>query len=351
METLLELEEVNLRSNGISNLKSLENHPKLTTIDIESNLIEDVENIHFLKTCKLLRSLRLKKNAITTLPTSKWALLQTKSIPGSLSSVPTYRSATIFLVRDIMVLDGIVVTAEERVSCINCYSPPTDVVASLQHAIQLKKQAKNHARINAGDLIRSKRLRPIVLFGPNGAGKRTLIKRLIEQYPDIFAYTISHTTRKPKAGEENGVHYHFVSKDEMDLMIQDGKFIQAVTLFGNSYGTALDSIEKLTQEGKTSVMDLDFDVIIRLTKGVIALRKSHLKPRYIYITTPNMNVLEQRLKARQQDVKQWLEKATDQETLPYDICIVNDSLEEAYKQLHEYCLAVYWRDCEQEDGC
>jgi guanylate kinase len=162
--------------------------------------------------------------------------------------------------QSLTILDSLPLSHEEKVSAINKYDPPPNVVASIQHAQMQKRQVKLYAKIKATDLLRATRLRPIVLCGPSGVGKRTLTQRLLKEYPHIFGLSVSHTTRKPRPGEENGVHYHFIARGEMEKMVEDGKFIEVVTLFGYMYGTSMDAIDKVTEEGKVCVMDLEIEV-------------------------------------------------------------------------------------------
>lgn len=90
---------------------------------------------------------------------------------------------------------------------------------------------------------------------------RTLTRRLLQEYPHIYGLSVSHTTRKPRIGEEHGVHYYFVSKQEMNKMNASGKFIEYVSLFGNDYGTSMDSIDRVTEQGKVCILDLEFEVL------------------------------------------------------------------------------------------
>jgi hypothetical protein len=89
---------------------------------------------------------------------------------------------------------------------------------------------------------------------------RTLANRLLQEFPHIYGLSLSHTTRKPRPGEEHGVHYWFVEKDEMEHMIKEGKFVELVTLFGNTYGTSMESIDRVTEQGKVCVMALEMEV-------------------------------------------------------------------------------------------
>lgn len=79
--------------------------------------------------------------------------------------------------------------------------------------------------------------KPLVICGPSGSGKSTLLKRLFKEFPHTFGFSVSHTTRKPRNGEENGVHYHFVSVEEMQAGIENGDFIETAVFSGNMYGT------------------------------------------------------------------------------------------------------------------
>lgn len=81
------------------------------------------------------------------------------------------------------------------------------------------------------------KLRPIVLSGGSGTGKSTLLNRAMKEHPGVFAFSVSHTTREPRAGEIDGVHYHFVRKFEMEEMIDDHKFIEYAKFGSNLYGT------------------------------------------------------------------------------------------------------------------
>lgn len=79
--------------------------------------------------------------------------------------------------------------------------------------------------------------RPLVIVGPSGAGKGTLILKLLEKYPHILGFSVSYTTRPMRKGEKNGVHYHFVTKEEFEIMIVKNAFIEYCNVHGNLYGT------------------------------------------------------------------------------------------------------------------
>lgn len=79
--------------------------------------------------------------------------------------------------------------------------------------------------------------RPLVICGPSGSGKSTLLKKLRKELPDTFALCVSHTTRKPRPGETDGIEYHFVTIEEMQAAIERGEFLETATFSGNMYGT------------------------------------------------------------------------------------------------------------------
>lgn len=95
--------------------------------------------------------------------------------------------------------------------------------------------------------------RPLVICGPSGSGKSTLLKRLFKEFPNTFGFSVSHTTRKPRDGEENGIHYHFVNVEDMQAGIENGEFIETAVFSGNMYGTRWDRDRKplnFTTRGK-----------------------------------------------------------------------------------------------------
>jgi Guanylate kinase len=212
-----------------------------------------------LNTLPNLRTLKLKRNPLSQLPASNWVPLN-GSNNANAQYLPSYRLRTIFIIQKLTVFDSLPVIYKEKISAVNTYAPPSHVVLSTKHVSAQKNLVKAYAKIKAHDLLNERKLRPLVLYGPAGSGKRTLTRRLLDQYPHLYGVSVSHTTRKPRFGEENGVHYHFITSAEMDRMTEEGKFISVVSLFGNKYGTSIESIDKVTEEGKVCVLDLEIEV-------------------------------------------------------------------------------------------
>jgi guanylate kinase len=101
---------------------------------------------------------------------------------------------------------------------------------------------------------------PIVISGPSGAGKSTILKRLFDEYPDRFGFSVSHTTRGPRAGEENGREYHFVTKEEFQDLVEKKGFVEHAQFGGNCYGTSIKAVEDIAEKGRVCILDIEMEV-------------------------------------------------------------------------------------------
>lgn len=95
--------------------------------------------------------------------------------------------------------------------------------------------------------------KPVVISGPSGVGKGTLISQLMKDFPSVFGFSVSHTTRAPRINEQNGIHYHFTDRDVMKNDIKDGKFLEFAAVHGNLYGTSVEAVEAVTDQGKVCI--------------------------------------------------------------------------------------------------
>ncbi|XP_026547194.1 guanylate kinase [Notechis scutatus] len=177
--------------------------------------------------------------------------------------------------------------------------------------------------------------RPVVLSGPSGAGKSTLLKKLLKDYDNVFGFSVSHTTRQPRPGEVNGKDYHFVTREEMQKEIDMGEFVEHAEFSGNIYGTSKAAIQAVQAQNQICILDIDL-------QGVRNIKKTDLNPIYISVQVPSIEILEQRLRERQTETEDSLQKrlqaaATDMELSKeaglFDMIIINDDLEEAYTKL------------------
>lgn len=177
-------------------------------------------------------------------------------------------------------------------------------------------------------------IRPLVISGPSGTGKSTLIARLFMEYPEKFGFSVSHTTRNPRAGEVHGKHYYFVSKDEFVDLISKNSFIEYAQFSGNYYGTSIQTVKDVTESGRRCLLDIE-------SQGVRQIKQvKELDPVYLFIAPPSLATLRQRLRGRGTEtdasIRTRLEtalKEIEYARTPgvHDLVIVNDDIERAYK--------------------
>jgi guanylate kinase len=132
--------------------------------------------------------------------------------------------------------------------------------------------------------------RPVfVVTGPSGAGKGTLIKLVLPRFPEL-ALAVSATTRAQRPGEENGVHYWFLSREEFERKIAAGEFLEWVDYVGNRYGTLRSEIDRLRAAGKAPLLELE-------TEGALRVKRREANSVTIFVTAP-VDELERRLRDR-----------------------------------------------------
>ena len=182
----------------------------------------------------------------------------------------------------------------------------------------------------------------IVLSSPSGAGKTTITKKLSQKYPNI-KISISHTTRKPRPNEIDGVDYHFVSQEEFEKLIKKNNFYEHAKIFDNYYGTSKNSVNKLHQENYDVVFDIDWQGTKQLSKFkelnlikifILPPDKDELKKRLINRNQDNNEVVEKRLKQYENDVRHWFD---------YDYVVINNDLESCFRQI-EKIITTYKKD-------
>ncbi|KXN89407.1 Guanylate kinase [Leucoagaricus sp. SymC.cos] len=182
--------------------------------------------------------------------------------------------------------------------------------------------------------------RPLVISGPSGVGKSTLLGRLFDKYPDSFGFSVSHTTRNARPGEQDGVHYHFVTHDKFKDLIGQSAFIEHAEFSGNFYGTSFDTVRSIQKQGKRCILDIE-------AQGVRQIKQTNLNPVYLFISPPDLASLRSRLHRRgtesEVSVQKRLATALKEITFAkepnvHDMVIINDNLDRAYELLERVAL-------------
>lgn len=178
----------------------------------------------------------------------------------------------------------------------------------------------------------------LIVSSPSGAGKTTLTRRLLQEFPE-FRFSVSHTTRKPRANEVDGRDYHFVNEETFRKIVQDGGFAEWAQVHGNLYGTTVSEIDQARDDGKSGVLfDVDY-------QGARQIKEKFPDAIGVFILPPSMEELRGRLERRASDdaasMQRRFEKAREEiEHYPFfDYMIVNDHLDRALSELRGIVLA------------
>jgi guanylate kinase len=177
----------------------------------------------------------------------------------------------------------------------------------------------------------------LALAAPSGAGKTTLKNRLVVDFPDL-RFSISHTTRAPRAHEQDGREYHFTDRTSFERLLREGAFFEHAEVFGNLYGTSLREIDEARQTRRGIVLDLDI-------QGVRQLVARQPGAVTVFVLPPSLAELERRLRGRGDEPAASVErrlKEAGHEVEHYalfDYLIVNDELDRAYGELRSIVLA------------
>jgi guanylate kinase len=186
-----------------------------------------------------------------------------------------------------------------------------------------------------------------IISSPSGGGKGTLIRRLLENTPNI-GYSVSFTTRKAREGENDGSHYHFVSREEFEGLAARGEFLEHAEVHGNLYGTSLSRIEADTASGRDIILEIDVQGAAQVTAKLPSAVS-------IFILPPSYTVLKERLERRategMEDLQLRLKNSRGEveKYSRFDYVIINDEIERASKQLQAVVLAQRAKRARQEE--
>ncbi len=173
--------------------------------------------------------------------------------------------------------------------------------------------------------------RLIVLTGPSGVGKGTLLRSLLQRHPDLYL-SISATTRPPRLGELDGQNYYFVSRQQFERMVAQGEFLEWAEFANNCYGTPRRAVEAKIREGKWVVLEIELE-------GARQIRKTFPSALRIFILPPSLDELENRIRGRGQDSEDAIARRLLHAQIEvnaaheFDLQIVNDDLEAALDKI------------------
>lgn len=176
-----------------------------------------------------------------------------------------------------------------------------------------------------------------IVSAPSGAGKSSLIQALLKRHSDMQV-SVSHTTRAPRPGEQDGVHYHFISVDEFKALIAKDEFFEWAEVFGNYYGTSKSTIRDSLSRGIDVFLDIDW-------QGARQIKAQESSAKGIFILPPSLAELEQRLNKRGQDSSEVIAKRMAQahsemsHANEYEYLIINDNFDSALTEFERIVLA------------
>ncbi|RPI25164.1 MAG: guanylate kinase [Acidobacteria bacterium] len=174
----------------------------------------------------------------------------------------------------------------------------------------------------------------IVISAPSGAGKSTLVRGLFEKFLETpgLVFSVSHTTRKPRSGEQHGVDYFFTSESEFKQMIAAGAFLEYADVYGNWYGTSREAVESQLKAGRDVLLDID-------VQGAMKVKQSLPEAILIFVLPPSFRILRERLLKRGLDdpavIERRLQVARGEVGYycKYDYVIVNEDIERSLFEL------------------
>ena len=177
----------------------------------------------------------------------------------------------------------------------------------------------------------------LILSSPSGAGKTTLTKKIQQKYQN-FKISVSHTTRRPRSNEVEGIDYFFVNPNEFKKKIFNNEFYEYAKIFDNYYGTARDSVNELLKNNNNILFDIDWQGTQQLSKFkelklikifLLPPDKKELKNRLIQRNQDNIDIISKRLETYDNDIHHWSD---------YDHVIINDNLEHCFSQIEKIIL-------------
>lgn len=186
-----------------------------------------------------------------------------------------------------------------------------------------------------------------IIAGPSGVGKGTIIKTLFAKQDHLY-FSVSATTRSPRPGEEDGVHYHFISREQFQQWIQEDAFLEHAEYIGNCYGTPKKYVDEAMERGDDVILDIE-------VQGAELVHSKRPDTVRIFIVPPSLEELERRLTGRGTEraevVQERLRRAREEFAFAknYDYIVINNTLEEAVEEIRAIIRAEHCRTQERMD--
>jgi len=194
----------------------------------------------------------------------------------------------------------------------------------------------------------ARKSRAIVVSGPSGVGKDTIINEIMKRHPDSFIKNISYTSRDPRGQEQRDVDYHFKTIQEMKNMIEEKKLLEYSKAGENIYGSSTEYLDEATRLGKVLIFNIDVFGAESIQKYVKESKKEgkKLNVKYIFIRPKDINTLYTRLKNRgtenEEQIQKRINRATTEinkaDTMKFDIDVINDNLQDSISIVENFLI-------------
>lgn len=177
-----------------------------------------------------------------------------------------------------------------------------------------------------------------IISAPSGTGKTTILKKIIAEMEKVV-FSVSHTTRPPRAGEQEGIDYFFIDTDVFETMQQHGHFLEWAEVHGNLYGTSRDAVQAASEKGLDIVLDIDVQGALQVKE------KLRDKGIFVFISPPSLEELEERLTGRSTETEAGIAtrlanaKEEMKSIAKYDYVVVNDTVDDAAEVLKSIIIA------------
>ncbi|CAF0994429.1 unnamed protein product [Brachionus calyciflorus] len=261
---------LNLADNMIKSLSGMpDKHEFIEQLDMEGNRINSLSEIEYLTGFNLLRDLNLLSNPIR--------------------EVEDYYSAVVFKLPKLIVLDRQKIDSKDKVGSTNLFHPSAEYIASRDHMTNLIFNIIQDHKVRESTLPNIDSPYPILLLsGPEGSYSSEMAIRLAKDFPEYFDYVVTYTTRQPKTNDNDKANYNYITMQDFENDVTQGKFICCNEYFGDWYGTQWDSIESVAKQGLACVINMELE-------SLLSFKQTYFEPRCVLILTLDKKIQKKRL--------------------------------------------------------